>query len=343
MNIASFGLRVTRNPKSKFFSINNKIMNQNYRTMLFLIFWIILTVCSQHLQAEPVDSGKTKIFIDDTNFSLHFDNSPKRIISVSPSATEILGVIEADSMLVGVSLYSYYPPSIKDLPKVGSYVKPNIEQIISLNPDLVVMSYEGAPRSDVNHLRRLNLNVAVLRSENFSDIIKNINWLGEVLGHKKEAKEAAGNLESRYKQIRSLVQGMPKPRAFYSIALNPITTVGAKSFINSLIHDAGGINITGGIDQAYPRLTIESVIAMSPDILIFSSGMGNELDMENQMPFWKRWKNIPAVRDQRFVEVNHDIINRPGPRVVQALASIAQQLHPEKAEAIQRIMENEKP
>ena len=214
MNIASFGLRVTRNPKSKFFSINNKIMNQNYRTMLFLIFWIILTVCSQHLQAEPVDSGKTKIFIDDTNFSLHFDNSPKRIISVSPSATEILGVIEADSMLVGVSLYSYYPPSIKDLPKVGSYVKPNIEQIISLNPDLVVMSYEGAPRSDVNHLRRLNLNVAVLRSENFSDIIKNINWLGEVLGHKKEAKEAAGNLESRYKQIRSLVQGMPKPRAF---------------------------------------------------------------------------------------------------------------------------------
>jgi iron complex transport system substrate-binding protein len=136
---------------------------------------------------------------------------------------------------------------------------------------------------------------------------------------------------------------MPKPRAFYSIALNPITSVGAKSFINSLIHDAGGINIAGNIDQAYPRLTIESVIAMSPDVMIFSSGMGNALDMENQMPFWKRWKNIPAVRDQRFIEVDHDIINRPGPRVVQALASIAQQLHPEKTEVIQRIMENEKP
>ena len=343
MNVTSFGLHVTRNPESKFFSINNKTMNQNHRITRFFIFWFILTVCSQHLQAEPVDFGKTKAFVDDTHFSLHFDNPPKRIISVSPSATEILGVIDADSMLVGVSLYSYYPPSIKDLPKVGSYVKPNIEQIISLNPDLVVMSYEGAPRSDVNHLRRLDLNVAVLRSENFSDIIKNINLLGEVLGHQKEAKEAAGNLEGRYKQIRSLVQGMPNPRAFYSIALNPITSVGAKSFINSLIHDAGGINIAGDIDQAYPRLTIESVIAMSPDVMIFSSGMGNALDMENQMPFWKRWKSIPAVRDQRFVEVDHDIINRSGPRVVQALASIAQQLHPEKAEAIQQIMKNEKP
>jgi iron complex transport system substrate-binding protein len=318
-------------------------MNQKHRITLFFIFFIILTVCSQHLQAGPVKVGKTKTFIDDTSFSLYFDNLPERIISVSPSATEILGVIDADSMLVGVSLYSYYPSSVKCLPKVGSYVKPNIEQIISLNPDLVVMSYEGAPRSDVNHLRRLNLNVAVLRSEDFSDILKNISWLGDVLGHQKEAKEAAGNLESRYKQIRSLVQGTPKPRAFYSIALNPITSVGAKSFINSLICDAGGINIAGDIDQAYPRLTIESVIAMSPDVMIFSSGMGNALDMENQLPFWKRWNNIPAVRDQRFIEVDHDIINRPGPRVVQALASIAQQLHPEKAEAIQRIMKNEKP
>jgi iron complex transport system substrate-binding protein len=318
-------------------------MNQNHRIALFMFFCIILTVCRQHLQAGSVNVENTKTFIDDTHFSLYFDNPPQRIVSVTPSVTEIIGVIDADSMLVGVSLYSYCPASVKGLPKVGSYVKPNIEQIISLNPDLVVMSFEGAPRSDVNKLRRLNLNVAVLRSEKFSDIIKNIKWLGEVLQHQKEAKEAAGNLERRYEQIRSLVEEIPKPRTFYSIALNPIVSVGAKSFINSLIHDAGGINITGDIDQAYPKLTIESVIAKSPDVLVFSSGMGNELDMENQMPFWNRWENIPAVRDQRFIEVNHDIINRPGPRVVQALASIAQQLHPEKAEVIQRIMKNEKP
>lgn len=311
--------------------------------MLFFSFWIILTICTQLSQAGSVHFGKTKTFIDDTDFTLHFDNPPERIISVSPSITEILGVIDADSMLVGVSLYSYCPASVKDLPKVGSYVKPNIEQIISLNPDLVVMSFDGAPRSDVDKLRKLNLNVAVLRSEKITDIIININWLGEVLQHQKQAKEAAGNLERRYEQIRSLVKEIPKLRAFYSIALNPIVSVGAKSFINSLIYDAGGINITGDIDQAYPKLTIESVIAMSPDVLVFSSGMGNELDMENQMPFWERWENIPAVRDRRFIEVNHDIINRPGPRVVQALASIAQQLHPEKAEAIQRIMKNEKP
>ncbi|MBC8555079.1 MAG: hypothetical protein H8D23_36155, partial [Candidatus Brocadiales bacterium] len=68
------------------------------------------------------DSVRKYIFIDDTNFSLHFDNLPKRIISVSPGTTEIIGVIGADSMLVGVSLYSYYPPSVKGLPKVGSYV-----------------------------------------------------------------------------------------------------------------------------------------------------------------------------------------------------------------------------
>jgi iron complex transport system substrate-binding protein len=318
-------------------------MNKNSQIMLFFVFWIILTVCNKPSQAEPVNFRKTKTFFDDTHFSLHFDTPPKRIISVSPSVTEILGVIDADSMLVGVSLYSYCPPSVKDLPKVGSYVNPNIEQIISLNPDLVVMSFDGAPRSDVNKLRRLNINIAVLRSNSFSDIIKNINWLGEVLQHQKEAKAAAENLVNRYEQVKSLVKEIPKPRAFYSIALNPIISVGAQSFINDLIYDAGGINITGDIDQAYPRLTVESVIAKSPDVLLFSSGMGNDLDMKNQLPFWKRWKNIPAVRNQRFVEVDHDIINRPGPRVVQALASIAQQLHPEKAEMIQRIMKNEKP
>ena len=144
-----------------YIDINNKIMDQNLRITLCFILWIILTVCSLPSQAEPVNFKKTNTFIDDTHFSLHFDNLPQRIISVSPSVTEIIGIINADSMLVGVSLYSYCPASVKSLPKVGSYVKPNIEQIISLNPDLVVMSFDGAPRSDVNKLRRLNLNVAV--------------------------------------------------------------------------------------------------------------------------------------------------------------------------------------
>lgn len=318
-------------------------MHKNLHIMLSIVFLIIPTALSQPTQAGQLDSQQTETFIDDTSFSLHFDTPPKRIISVSPSVTEIIGVIDADSLLVGVSIYSYYPPSVKALPKVGSYVNPNIEQIISLNPDLVVMSFDGAPRSDVNKMRLLNINVAVLRSNSFSDIIKNINWLGEVLQHDKEAEEAAGNLAHRYEQIRSLVKEIPKPRVFYSIALNPIISVGAQSFINDLIHDAGGINITGDIDQAYPRLTVESVIAKSPDVLLFSSGMGNELDMKNQLPFWKRWKNIPAVRNQMFIEVEHDIINRPGPRVVHALASITRQLHPEKADTIQRIMRNEKP
>ncbi|MBT3880705.1 MAG: hypothetical protein HOF76_16900, partial [Candidatus Scalindua sp.] len=97
-------------------------MNQNSRLTLFIVFWIVLAVCSQHLYAEPVKVEKTKTFVDDTDFSLHFDNPPQRIISVSPSITEILGVIDADSLLVGASLYSYYPASVKDLPKVGSYV-----------------------------------------------------------------------------------------------------------------------------------------------------------------------------------------------------------------------------
>ncbi len=318
-------------------------MNKKPRITLFFVLSIILTVFSQPSQAELVKVGKTRAFVDDTGFSLHFNNPPKRIISVSPSVTEIVGVINADSLLVGVSLYSYYPSSVKILPRVGSYIKPNIEQIISLNPDLVVMSYDGAPRSDVNKLRQLKLKVAVLRSEKFSDIIKNISWLGEVLQYQKKAKEVAGDLESRYEQIRSLAWETPKPGAFYSIALDPIISVGAKSFINDLIRDAGGLNITGDIYQAYPKLTVESVIARSPDILIFSTGMGNELSMEGQLPFWKRWKNIPAVRDQRFIEIDQDVINRPGPRIVQALAFLAQQFHPEKADAIQRIMKNEKP
>ena len=316
-------------------------MNKTSLIKLFFIFCFLLIAYSQPLQGESGNPGKTKTFIDDTDFSLHFDNTPERIISVSPSSTEILGVIGADSMLVGVSLYSDYPPSVKSLPKVGSYVKPNIEQIISLKPDLVIMSYNGAPWNVVNKLRKLNLNVAVLRSEKFSDIIKNINWLGEILELQKKAKKASGNLESRYEQIRSLVKETLKPRVFYSIALNPIITVGAKSFINDLIRDAGGINITGDIDQAYPKLTIESVIVRAPDVLVFSTGMGNELDMENQLPFWKRWESIPAVSNQRFIEVNHDVINRAGPRIVEALASIAQQFHPEKASAIQLIMKTD--
>lgn len=300
-------------------------------------FYSIL-FCTSTLVSGIAESKPPKQFTDDSAYTLVFTKTPKRIISVAPSLTEIVGALGKSGDLIAVSNNSDYPEVVNKLPKSGSYVKPNVEVIVAMNPDLVLIVREGPPKDSVDKLRSLGIAVAVLDSNNFPAVMKNIRWIANVLDISETGESIASELNRKYAAIRDIVADQPKAKALYAITLQPVITVGSGSYIHDLIEDAGAINIAGTIKNPYPRMTLESIIALKPEIIFFSGGMGSEAKAHTMRNYWKRWSQIPAVKNQRLLEIDTNAINRAGPRIVEGLAALALEFHPEKAAEIKKVM-----
>lgn len=298
--------------------------------LLLAVFATAASACGAAPPA-PAPAPALRTLIDDSGETLVFDRVPRRIVALAPSLVEIVATIARETDLVGVSSYSDRPERVKTLPVAGSYVKPNIEAVVALRPDLVLVVMEGPPKESIDRMRALGLRVAVLRSSRVSDIPKNIRWLGAALGAEAEGESAAARVERRYAAVKAVVAGLPRPKALYAIALDPVITAGQASFIHDLIQDAGGENIAGDIEAPYPRMTLETILARAPEVILFGGeGMGSEAEMRTQRAFWSRWPTLPAVRNGGLRDVNRDLINRPSPRIAESLAEIAGILHPEK-------------
>ena len=129
-------------------------------------------------------------------------------------------------------------------------------------------------------------------------------------------------------EIRAKVEGLPAKRVLYVLNSQPLITVGPGSFIHQMIGLAGGINIAAQAGMAYPKLSMEAVLKDDPEVLIFPSGEVETVPRSEQQQ-WQRWSSLSAVKQQRFYEVSSNVVNRPGPRIIEALEQFARAIHPE--------------
>ena len=281
---------------------------------------LILIVCS----------GKTlfaETFSDDMGRRVEIRAHPLRIVSLAPHITEILFDLDLGKRIVGVTQYSNYPEEAKNKERVGSYVKLNIEKILSLSPDLVLATADGNPKEVVDRLSSIGIPVYVVNAKEVGDIYGNIRSIGRVTGKTKEADVIAGNLEKRITAVTDKLKNLAKPRVFIQLGYSPLYTAGKNTFIDDLITLAGGLNIAGNEKIRYPVYSTEALLKREPEV-VFSVLMGSEVDIKTDS-FWKRWSTLPAVRDGRIYYVDPDIVNRPSPRIAEGLEFMARKLHPE--------------
>lgn len=277
-----------------------------------------------------VCSGKSvfaETFLDDMGRSVEVRANPPRIVSLAPHITEILFDLDLGKRIVGVTRYSNYPEEAKTKERVGSYVKLNLEKIVSLSPDLVLATADGNPKAVVDRLADIGIPVYVVNAKKIGDIYGNIRSIGAVTGKGKEADAIAGELEERIGAVVDEVKGLASPRVFIQLGYSPLYTAGKNTFIDDLITLAGGLNIAGEEKIRYPVYSTEELLKREPQV-IFSVLMGSEVDIETDT-FWKRWATLPAVRDGRIYYVDPDIVNRPSPRIAEGLEFLAHKLHPE--------------
>ncbi len=278
-----------------------------------------------------VSYSTERTFKDEVGREVTFSFPPKRIISLAPNITEILFSLGLDEEIVGVSIHCNFPEKTKTKVRVGSYIRLDFEKIISLNPDLIIATGAGNTRDMVDRLGQLGFSTYVIYPKNFSDILKNIVHVGQVVNREKEARVIIEGMRRRSQGVIELTKDLPRPKVFIQIGEAPIVTVGKGSFADDLIRLAGGENIAEKEKEVYPRFGMEEILKRSPEVIVISS-MNPKGGYQKILQEWNRWKTLPAVKNGRIHLIDSDLIDRPSPRIVDGLEELARILHPEKFE-----------
>lgn len=257
--------------------------------------------------------------------TLHAD--PSRIVTLSPACAEVVAGLGWGDRIVGVSDYTDYPKAAASLPSVGSYVNPSLETIVSLKPDLVVATSDGNPPPMLERLRAFGIDVFVLDLRRWGSIRKTIVELGSQYGQEDRARAMVGEMERVTGCIGREIEGRVRPRVLFAFDLDPAISPGLDAFTNELVRLAGGDSVTEGASTPYPRLTVEQIIALAPEVIVAST-----MDPSAQLEAWQdwlgEWKAIPAIRDGRLHLVDGSNLDRPSQRVIIGVRKLVDVLHP---------------
>jgi iron complex transport system substrate-binding protein len=267
-------------------------------------------------------------FKDALGREINLSAAPKRLIALAPNLTEILYALGLGNRVVGVTDHCNYPPEASLKPKVGSYVHLNVEQIISLSPELVIGTVDGNERYVLDLLEQAHIKVFFVNPRNVRQAIETISTLGLVCGLPERASRIAEALTLRVNRVVEVVRDRTRPLVFLQINIQPIMSVNRNTVHHDLIRLAGGDNMTADEPVTYPRISLEAVIRKKPEVIIISS-MEREGRFEKARQDWLQWTSIPAVQMGRVHLIDSDLIDRPSPRVVGGLEIMAKLLHPE--------------
>jgi iron complex transport system substrate-binding protein len=271
---------------------------------------------------------RAALFEDAVGRSVAIDRVPERIVTLAPSLTEIVYFLGLGERVVGVTRYSSFPPEAAAKPKVGSYVDLNVEQIVSLAPDLVIGTADGNQPAVVEILEKAGIPVYIVNPRNLHEVIDTVRDIGGVCGVPERAAALAAGLSARLDTIAAKTAGLGRPTVFLQVNARPIVTVSADTFSSDLIRLAGGRNMADGEPISYPRISVEEVIRQKPEVIVISS-MDRGGAPEDARRAWLRLKLIPAAEQGRVHLVDSDLIDRPSPRVLEGLEILARLIHPD--------------
>jgi iron complex transport system substrate-binding protein len=291
----------------------------------YITIFLVMAILPFFLLDPSCDA---KTVIDQLGRHIMVPEKPERIVSLAPSITEIVFALDQGYRLKGVTTYSDFPPEAEKLPKVGSYVQLDLEKIVALKPDLCIAIKDGNPIAVARRLESMKIPVYAVNPRNLETVMKTVQEIGGLLDVEEKADKLVQSMNLRIQKVKSLVAKTTyRPRIFFQIGVSPIVSVGSNTFSHELIVLAGGKNLAEG-PIAYPRFSIEQVLALSPDVIIITS-MARAAVFKQVKAEWNRWPNMPAVRDHHIFIEDSNLFDRPTPRLVDGLELMVRLIHPE--------------
>ena len=287
---------------------------------------LLISILVATLSILLSSTGSARMFKDQTGRMVNVPENPHRLVSLAPNITEIVYALGLGDELVGDTDNCDFPPQAKSKPHVGTMVNPSLERIVALKPDLALGTPEANRRETADQLERLGIPVYGVTASTLHGTVASIEDLGKVLGRSAEATRLVAQMQARIDRIENRIKGQPEPRVLFVVWYRPLITVGPHTFIADVIRAAGGIPIGADLKGEWPRLTLEELLPLNPDVILFpkTESFSPSLGEFRGLP---GWKDLRAVKGGRMDFVS-ETIERSGPRLVDALEELANILHP---------------
>lgn len=255
----------------------------------------------------------------------------QRIISTAPSITETLFAMGLGSRVVGVTIYCNFPPEAQKLPRIGTLLKPNVEIIVSLKPDLVVFLKQ--PSELPQQLTRLQIPFVGVDNANLDGVYTGARLIGKAAGAGEAAERWIHDMQSQLQQLKKLAEGRPKPTVAFIVGhaegrLEGMFAGGGNSYLSDLLNCAGGTNIFADTSIQYPKISLEEILSRDPDAIIDFSG-DTRSRQQQLLSLWQSKGTLKAVRSGHVYALDPEPFLIPGPRAVEAAKRLLHLLHPE--------------
>ena len=286
-----------------------------------------LLACTHSTSSQQSPEGPVRRELtDDAGRRVSVPVPTNRVISLAPNLTEIVFAIGAGDRLVGRTTYCDFPAEAKAVAAVGDTLQPSLERIISLQPQVVLISTSSQLEVFTQQLQNQNIAVFVTDPHDLDGVFRSIEQIGLIVGHTQQAEQLIQNLRDRTRVVEEAVKGRPPVRVFYQLSAEPLYTAGHDAFVTDLMRRAGAMSVTADVPGAWPKYSNESALAAQPEAIILPTG--GSMGAANSTVTEALAKSSAALQG-RVYKINDDHLTRPGPRSVDGLEAMARALHPE--------------
>ncbi len=272
--------------------------------------------------AKPAGAAFPVTVTDDAGREVTVEAAPERIVSLAPANTEILYGLGLLGKVVGVTTYDDFPPEVESIEKVGDFVTPNLEAITAARPDIVFVT-TGVQADIIAKLEKTGAVVIAVDPQSLEAVYASIEMVGKATGTSGKATEVVSGMKDELASIQDAIDAAPV-RCFVEIAQEPLYTAGAGTLMNDLIDQAGGENVV--TEEGYVAYSVEQLLTDNPEVYLATKGsMNDPASLKDRAGYSK----LTAVKNDRVVLLDDNLVSRPGPRVIEGIRQIAVALHPE--------------
>ncbi|MDQ0126179.1 vitamin B12 transport system substrate-binding protein [Pseudomonas lini] len=245
----------------------------------------------------------------------------ERVVSLAPSLSEIVVELGSADLLVGVLDAGERPAELKDIPSVGRYGQLDMEQLLSLKPDLLLLWPGSVGPAQREQLQRLNIPTYVAEPHTFEQLAAQIEAIATQLGRPERGVQLAGNLRQQLDSLRQRYRRDEPLRVFYQVWDRPLYTVGGGQIISDALEVCGARNVFADLTLPAPQVSVEAVLQRNPEVILAGD--------QAQLDAWRVWPQVAAVARGQLLLVTNRGLERPSGQMIDATAKLCQVIAPD--------------
>ncbi|MBZ6527555.1 ABC transporter substrate-binding protein [Aerococcaceae bacterium DSM 111021] len=294
------------------------------------VFLTLLTGCilsgfSSGLSVLAEEASEI-VVTDMADREIELNGPAERIVVLQPSNAEILFAIESGDIIVGRGEYVDYPfEEVKDIPQVSTGESINIEEIIALNPDVVIMTTMSQTEDQINQIEAAGIKVVATDASNIEEVYESIDLIGAVVGHKEQAEQLIADMEETFADYSQQADEAGEEGQSIYFEISPleygIWTGGQSTFMNEIAEMLNLENIFADV-EGWGEVSEEQVLERNPDYIITSTMPIDGFKPVEEILGRDGWDTVSAVKNEHVFLANSDEFTRPSPRLTDAIKTL---------------------